>query len=160
VTSVPTRVSAVPRRMRIALAVAAVAVVAVMVVAGVDLRPPAGGVVVFRTSDQFAIAGLGLVFGACLLFLGRSRVDADATGIRVLNIVVRHEYPWSRVRAVRFDRKSAWASLLLENDDEIAVLALQIFDGERTVAAIEGLRALHAAARAAEPPRPPLLYDD
>jgi hypothetical protein len=160
VTSVPTRVSAVPRRMRIALAVAAVAVVAVMVVAGVDLRPPAGGVVVFRTSDQFAIAGLGLVFGAGLVFFGRSRVDADATGIRVLNIVVRHEYPWSRVRAVRFDRKSAWASLLLENDDEIAVLALQIFDGERTVAAIEGLRALHAAARAAEPPRPPLLYDD
>jgi hypothetical protein len=158
--SAPTRVSAVPRRMRIALALAAAAVVVLMVLAGIYLRPPAGGVVVFRTSDQYAIAGLGLLLGAGLLFLGRSRVDADEAGIRVLNIVVQREFPWSAVRAVRFDRKSAWASLLLENDDEVAVLALQIFDGHRTVTAIEGLRALHAAARAAEPPRQPLLYDD
>jgi hypothetical protein len=154
------RVSAVPRRMRIALALAAAGVVALGVVGGLYLRPPEGGVVVFRTSDQFAIVGLGLLLGAGLMFLGRSRVDADATGVRVLNIVVRREFPWSAVRAVRFDRKSAWASLLLSNDDEVAVLALQIFDGERTVRAIEGLRALHAEARAAEPPRQPLLHDD
>jgi hypothetical protein len=160
VTAAPPSVSTVPRRMRIALAVAAAAVVVLMVVAGVLLRPVANGVVTFRTSDHVAIAGLGLILGAGLLFLGRSRVDGDEAGIRVLNIVVRHEYPWSAVRAVRFDRKSAWASLLLENDDEVAVLALQIFDGERTVTAIDGLRALHAAARAAEPPRQPLLHDD
>jgi hypothetical protein len=146
--------------MRIALAAAAAVVAGLMVLAGIFLRPVENGVVVFRTSDQFAIAGLGLILGAGLLFLGRSRVDADANGIRVLNIVVRHEFAWSAVRAVRFDRTSAWASLLLENDDEVAVLALQIVDGERTVTAIEGLRALHAAARAAEPPRQPLLYDD
>jgi hypothetical protein len=145
--------------MRIALAAAAAAVVVVMVLAGVFLRPPQGGVVLFRTSDRLAMIGLGLLLGAGLLFLGRCRVDADSDGIRVLNIVVHHDLPWTAVKAVRFDRKSAWASLLLENDDEVAILALQIVDGERTVAAIEALRALHAAARPAPPPGPPLLHE-
>ena len=130
-----------------------------MALAGLFLRPPERGVVLFRTSDQVAMIGLGLLLGAGLLFLGRCRVEADAEGIRVLNIVVRHDLPWTAVRAVRFDPRSSWASLLLENDDEVAVLALQITDGERTVAAIEGLRALHAAARPAPPPGPPLLHE-
>jgi hypothetical protein len=164
VTSGPAAVSAVPRRMRIACTLTAAVVVAVMVVAGLLLRPPEGGVVTFRTSDQLAMIGLGLFLGAGILALGRSRVDADAGGIRVRNIVGRHEFAWSFVRDVRFDRRSYWASLLLENDDEIAVLAIQVTDGERAVRAIEGLRALRAAARqevrAAEPPRPPLLHDD
>ena len=64
------------------------------------------------------------------------------------------------IRAVRFDRKSPWASLLLENGDEISVLAVQAADREYAVRTVEGLRALHAAKRAQDPVRPPLLYDD
>ena len=66
--------------------------------------------------------------------------------------------PWSMVRAVRFDRKSPWATLQLRNEDVVVVLAVQAVDRERAVRAVEGLRALLAAARALEPTPPPLLY--
>jgi len=160
VTSPPPAVSAVPHRLRIICAVAAGIVVAVMVVVGLLLKSTATGVVNFRTSDQVAMIGLGLALGAGILLLGRSRVDADADGIRVRNVLGRHELPWSVVRAVRFDRNSAWASLLLTNDDELALLAVQAGDRMRAVRAVEGLRALLAHARSLEPAKPPLLYDD
>ena len=146
--------------MRQACAVAAAVVVAAMGVVALTLPSSSTGVVVFGTADQFAIAGLGLAMGAGLVALGRSRVDADVEGIRWTNVVGRHELPWSAVRAVAFDRKSAWATLRLENDDEVALFAVQAVDKERAVAAVEGLRALRAAARANDPVRPPLLYDD
>ena len=116
--------------------------------------------VAFRTSDQIAIFGLGLALGAAIMALGRSRVDADAEGVRVRNIVVRHELPWTAVRAVSFARTSSWATLQLENDDEVAVLAVQAADKERAVRAVEALRALHAAKRAQDPVPPPLLYPE
>ena len=118
------------------------------------------GVVQFGVVDQVAIAGIGLLLGAGCVWLGRSRVDADADGIRFRNVVLDRELPWTAIRAVRFDRKSSWASLLLENGDETSLLAVQAADREYAVRAVEGLRALHAAARAKDPVRPPLLYDD
>ena len=149
-----------PRRMRQALVVLGVAVLAVMVVVAAGLKETTNTVVTYRTSDQFAIAGLGLVLAAGLVFLGRSRVDADAAGVRVRNVVVNHELPWQAVRAVRFERKSAWASLVLENGDEVSLLAVQAVDKEHAVRAVEGLRTLRTAARANDPVPPPLLYDN
>jgi cytochrome c biogenesis protein CcdA len=153
-------VSAVPRRLRLILAVVAAVVLAVMVYVALGLKETTNTVVTYRTSDQVALAGVGLVLAAGILFLGRSRVDADAEGVQVRNLLVHHRLPWSAVRAVRFDRKSSWASLLLENGDEISVLAVQAADREHAVRAVEGLRALRDAARANDPVRPPLLYDD
>ena len=146
--------------MRQVCAVLGVVVVAVMVVVAASLKETTNTVVTYRTSDQVAMVGLGLVLAAGILFLGRSRVDADAEGVRVRNVVVHHELPWQAVRAVRFERTSAWASLLLENGDEISLLAVQVVDKERAVQAVEGLRALRAAARANDPVPPPLLYDN
>jgi cytochrome c biogenesis protein CcdA len=146
--------------MRLVLALAGAVVVAVMVVVAAGLKETTNTVVTYRTSDQFAMVGLGLVIAAGLVFLGRSRVDADASGVRVRNVVVNHELPWQAVRAVRFERKSAWASLLLENGDEVSLLAVQAVDGEHAVRAVEGLRALRTAARASDPVPPPLLYDN
>ena len=146
--------------MRLLLAALGVVVVAVMVVVATGLKDTTNTVVTYRTSDQVAMVGLGLVLAAGLLFLGRSRVDADDDGLRVRNIVVHHQLSWQAVKAVRFDRKSAWASLLLENGDEVSLLAVQAIDKEHAVRAVEGLRELRAAARAKDPVRPPLLYDN
>jgi hypothetical protein len=140
-------------------AVGAVVFAALLFVA-VTLPSSSTGVVQFGPADQVAIAGLGLILGVGIALLGRSRVDADAEGIRFRNVVPDRELPWTAVRAVRFDRKSAWASLLLENGDETAVLAVQAVDREHAVRAVEGLRALHAAARANDPVPPPLLYPE
>jgi hypothetical protein len=146
--------------MRQVCALLGVVVVAVTVVVAASLKETTNTVVTYRTSDQVAMVGLGLVLAAGILFLGRSRVDADADGVRVRNIVVHHELPWQAVRAVRFEQTSAWASLLLENGDEISLLAVQVMDKEHAVQAVEGLRALRAAARAKDPVPPPLLYDN
>ncbi|HLM04400.1 MAG TPA: PH domain-containing protein [Blastococcus sp.] len=156
----PAPVTAVPRRMRQVCAGAAAVVVVVMGFVALTLPSSSTGVVAFGAADQLAIAGLGLAIGAGLLALGRSRVDADTQGIRWRNVAGQHELPWSAVRAVAFDRKSAWATLRLENDDEVALFAVQAVDKEHALRAVEGLRALRAAARANDPVPPPLLYDD
>ena len=157
---VPARVSAVPRRLRLVCVLAAAVVVTAMVVVGLLLPDSSTGVVEFGWADQVAIIGIGVCLGSGILTLGRSRVDADASGVRARNLFVTHVYPWGAVRAVRFDRHSSWASLLLVNGDEVSLLAVQAGDREHAVRAVEGLRALHAAAKAAEPPPVPLLYDD
>ena len=146
--------------MRQACAAVAVVVVGVMLFAALTLKSSSTGVVRFGIVDQFAIGGLGLILGLGLLALGRSRVDADADGIRFRNIALGHELPWTVVRAVAFERKSPWASLQLRNGDEVALFAIQAVDKQHAVRAVEGLRALLAAAQAKEPARPPLLYDD
>lgn len=158
--SPPAAVSAVPRRMRLLCALAGVVVFGALLVVALTLPSSSTGVVQFGVVDQVAIAGLGLVLGAGCVWLGRSRVDADAERVRFRNVVLTHELPWQAVRAVRFDRKSSWASLLLENGDEMSVLAVQAVDREYAVRAVEGLRALHAAARANDPVPPPLLYPE
>jgi hypothetical protein len=130
-------------------AVLALAVVVVMTVVGVLLKTSTTGVVAFQTSDQVAMVVLGLFLGAGILSLGRPRLDADASGIRVRNVLTT-TLPWSAVYAIRFDRHSPWAALLLVNEDELPLLALQAADGERAVATVRGLRALLAASREGE----------
>lgn len=154
--------TAVPHRMRVICAITAGVVVAVMLVVAIFLKHESTGVVSFGSVDQFAMAGIGLVLGAGILFLGRSKVEADAEGIRVQNVVGRYDLPWVVVDAVRFERGSPWASLRLVTGEEISVIAVQAADGEQAVTAIDGLRGLLAAARPAPsgPAGPPLLYGE
>ena len=157
---VPATVSAVARRLRLLLVLLAGVVLVVTAVVVLTLPSTTNTVVDYGVVDQAALAGLGILLALGVLFLGRSRVDADASGVRVRNLLIHHELPWQSVRAVRFERKSAWGSLALENGDEVSLLGLQAVDGEYAARAVEELRALHAAARANDPVRPPLLYDN
>lgn len=152
-------VTAVPRRLRTIVAVAALGVLAAMTVVALRLPSSSVGVVAFGTVDQVAMFGLGIVVAGAILLLGRPRVDADEHGVRVRNVATSQDVPWERVTAVRFEQKSSWATLLLRNGDELAVLALQASDGERAVVALRGLRSLLAAHQAAHAkPREDLLY--
>ncbi len=146
--------------MRVVCALVAAVVVAVGLFVALTLPSNSTGVIEFGAPDQFAVAGLALLLGAGVLFLGRSRVDADADTVRFRNLLMTHELPWDAVRAVAFDRKSSWATLRLRNDDEVALFAVQAVDREHALRAVEGLRSLHAAAEARRPTPPPLLYPD
>jgi hypothetical protein len=146
--------------MRLLCALVAAVVVVVGLAVALTLRSNSTGVIRFGAPDQVAVGGLALLLGAGVLFLGRSRVDADADTIRFRNVLLTHELPWDAVRAVAFDRTSSWASLRLRNDDEVALFAVQAVDREYAVRAVEGLRALLAAAEARRPAPPPLLYPD
>jgi hypothetical protein len=135
-----------PRRVLVAAWVGAVATVVAFVVLAALLRSSDTGVY-FRTADQVAMVLLGVLIAAGVLLLARPRVRADARGIEVRNVGVPRYLPWELVRAVAFPDGASWARLDLPDDEYLAVLAVQAVDGQRAVAGIRALRALHAASR-------------
>jgi hypothetical protein len=139
-----------PRKARVVCGIAAVAVLGMFTFLGTVLKGPVNqGPAVFGPADQIAMVMIGAFAALGVLTFTRPRVEADARGIRVRNLVGGYELPWSAVRAVRFARGAPWASLELVDDDVVAVMAVQATDKEYAVAGVRALRALHAAATAA-----------
>lgn len=138
-----------PHRLVLVCRGAAAALVLVFGVVAVSLRSASAGQV-FGLGDQVAMFVLGLLLAGCVLLLTRARVEADETGIRVRNVVGETVLPWQVVRAVRLDDGNAWASLDLQDDDSVSLLAVQTNDGERAVEAVLALRRLLRSAHAGE----------
>jgi hypothetical protein len=131
---------------RVCWAVAGLVVVVFTVVA-VALGGGPEGDAQFRLPDQIAMVVLGLLVAVAVLGFTRARVEADATGVRVRNVLGDKRIPWQVVRAVRFDDGAPWASLELHDDDTIALLGIQASDGDRAADAVLALRALLADSR-------------
>ena len=142
-----TIVRARPRRLRLLCWAAAAAVLAGFVVLAVALPGRTGGGGAFRAGDRAALVGVGVVFAGAILTLTRPRVEADDRGIRIRNLVGSYDLSWDLVRAVRFERRSPWASLELTDDERIGLMAVQALDREDALEAVTGLRALLAEAR-------------
>ncbi|WP_234359647.1 PH domain-containing protein [Plantactinospora sp. BC1] len=142
----PDTVSVRPRRIRVVCWVLAPALVVMFALLSIGLHGSTGsGAATFQRGDQLAMTGLGVLGAFVVLLFTRPRVEADARGVRVRNVFGGYDLPWAVVRAVRFDRGSAWASLELHDDELIPVLALQAVDRELAVDGVRALRALHAA---------------
>ena len=116
---------------------------------GDPTRPvqPGTGQITFRLGDQLGLFGIGALVALGLLAFTRARVEADADGITIRNVLGDKTLPWQVVRAVRLDEGSPWASLDLHDDDTVALLAVQANDGDAAVDAVLGLRRLLAASR-------------
>ena len=112
------------------------------------LSGPTGGSddAVFQPGDQIAMIVLGLLAGAAILLFTRPKVVADERHIKIQNVLGGYDLPWSVVRRIRFDKGNPWVSLELEDDDVVAVMAVQAADKEHAVASVRALRALMAAA--------------
>jgi hypothetical protein len=137
-----------PHRIRVTCWVLAAALLVIFTLVSTALRGGTGeGTATFQRGDQLAMIGLGLFGAAGILLFTRPRVEADARGVRVRNVFGSYELPWEVVRAVRFDRGEAWASLELHDDDLVSMVALQAVDRELAVEGVRALRALHAAHR-------------
>ena len=136
-----------PRRLTRVCVGLAVFVVAMFTVVAVALGRGQDGDAAFRLADQLSMVGLGVLVALALLAFTRARVEADADGIRIRNVVGETALPWQVVRAVRLDEGSPWASLDLHDDDTVSLLAVQANDGEQAVQAVLALRALLAASR-------------
>lgn len=140
-----------PRVWLIIVWLAAVAMLAGSAWVAATMPPTsATGAAPIQPLDRVATVGLGAIIAGAVLVLARPRVTADGHGIRVRNIIGGYELPWSGVRQVRFDRESWWATLELLDGDEVSLLAVQVLDGQRAVAAVRALRRLHAAHTDAE----------
>jgi len=141
-------VRARPRRARVACWIAAVVVLATMTLLATGLHGPTGdGPGYFQRGDQLAMIGLGVVTAFAILLFARPRVEADATGIRVRNVIGSYELPWQVVRGISFGRGTPWVMLDLQDDESVAVMAIQATDKEYAVRAARGLRALLAQSR-------------
>jgi hypothetical protein len=139
------------RLTRVARATAAFIAAFFVVMAVALLRAPRGEAS-FEVPDSIAMVVLGLLLAGAILLLTRARVEADAGGIRVRNLVSETVLPWAVVAAVHMDDSSPWASLELQDDDTVALFAVQANDGEQAVQAVRALRALLHASRQAGPP--------
>ncbi|GAA2692064.1 MULTISPECIES: PH domain-containing protein [Actinosynnema] len=134
-----------PKKIRtVAYASAALLVVVFAVVGWLLGDTPTG--VIFRTSDQIAMALLGVVLAAAVLLLARPRVRADAEGVEVRNPVTSYKFAWADVLKVSFPDGAPWARLEFPEDEYVSIMAVQAVDREHAVAAVRALRELHKAA--------------
>ena len=101
----------------------------------------------FRTADQVAMVGVGVLLAAGVLLFTRPRVRADAETIEVRNIYGTTRYPWSSVEALSFPDGASFARLELPDDEYVSIMAIQSTDGERAVRAMRALRKLYRASR-------------
>jgi hypothetical protein len=103
----------------------------------------------FQRGDQSAMIGLGVLMGLGILTFTRPRVWAGPDGIKIRNVIGGYELPWSVVKAVRFDRNSPWATLDLEDFEQVSVHALQAADKDYAVEGVRALRGLLTASQQA-----------
>jgi hypothetical protein len=122
--------------------VSAVVVVIVFTVISFGLHGSLGEGVpgTFQRGDQAAMIGLGLLAALGILMFARPRVVADERGLHVRNVLGGYDLPWEIIRAVRFSRGAPWASVELEDDDVVSMLAVQAADKEYAVEAVRVLR--------------------
>jgi hypothetical protein len=104
-----------------------------------------GGAVTW--ADQAGMVGLGVIGAVIILSFLRLRVRADERGIEVTNVASKRYFPWEIVTAINFTDKMTWATVELADDDEMSIMAVQVTDKERAVAAIKHLRALLEQSR-------------
>lgn len=125
---------------------AAFLIAAAHIVVGVLLKVKTSGVI-FQTSDQVAIAGLGIIIAGGVLLFTRPRLRVGAAGLSVRNLFGDQLIPWSQVTGVSYPVGKRWARVDLPDDEYIPVMAIQSVDRERAVDAMEAVRALVARYR-------------
>jgi hypothetical protein len=140
-----------PRKIRRVCWVMAPTIVILFAVLATALTGSTGGDTtgVFQRGDQVAMIILGFLLGGAVLIFTRPRVVADARRIQVRNVIGQYEVPWDVVRGIVFEKGNPWVSLDLEDDERVAVMAVQAADKEYAVASARALRTLLDASRAA-----------
>lgn len=141
-----------PHRTPIFVYVAAFTIAAVHIAIGFLLKIGSTGVV-FQTSDQVAMALLGLVLAGLVLLFARPRLRIGAAGISVRNLLGDKLIEWPDVAGVSFPMGNRWARVDLPDDEYIPVMAIQAVDKERAVNAMDTVRTLLAQYRPDLPTR-------
>jgi hypothetical protein len=120
---------------------AAFVIAAAHIVVGMLLKIKSSGVI-FHTSDQVAIAVLGLVIAGVLVLFARPRLRVGPAGLSVRNLLGDRLVRWSEVVGVSFPAGSRWARIDLPDDEYLPLMAIQAVDKERAVDAMDTVRSL------------------
>jgi len=125
---------------------AAFLIAAAHIVVGLLLKVGSTGVV-FQTSDQVAIALLGLVIAGIVLLFARPRLRVGPEGVSVRNLLGDKLIGWADVAGISFPVGHRWARIDLPDDEYIPVMAIQAVDKARAVDAMDTVRSLVARYR-------------
>jgi len=96
----------------------------------------------FSGAEKGTLLALGLMVGAVLLGVSRSRVVADARGIEVVNGFRKRAFAREEIVAVTLPRGAPWATLDLSDGTSVAAMGIQGSDGARALTAVRELRNL------------------
>jgi hypothetical protein len=135
-----------PHRTPLFVYTAAFLIAAAHIMVGLLLKIRSSGVI-FQTSDQVAMAVLGLVIAGGVLLFARPRLRVGPEGLSVRNLLGYRLIPWSEVVGVSFPAGSRWARIDLPDDEYIPVMAIQAVDKDRAVDAMDTVRSLLARYR-------------
>ncbi len=134
---------------RIAWAASALVLVAFVATALLMKRYNAGAS--FTDKDQAGTVVVGVVLALLLIMPTYPRLVADEHSVRIRSFLGNYRtIPWSVIVDVRFPAKVRFAQLVLPGEETLAIYAVQRWDKDRAVEAMDGLRALLAATRPAE----------
>jgi hypothetical protein len=134
---------------KIAWAASAVVLVVFVITAVVMRHYNAGAS--FGAKDQVATVVIGVVVALLLIMPTYPRLIADEHEIRIRSFLGNYRViPWNVVVDVRFPSKLRFAQLVLPGEETLAIYAVQRWDKDRAVEAMEGLRALFAATHPVE----------
>jgi MFS family permease len=84
----------------------------------------------WRTGDKVFFAAVGLAIAFLLWRFASIRAVPTRDGITVRNLVMTRGLSWREVADVRFSGGDPWVTLLLDDTDTLAVMAIQKADGE------------------------------
>lgn len=124
----------------------AVVLVVFVVTALVMRRYNAGAY--FTAKDQIGTVVVGIVCALLLIMPTYPRLVADENAIRIRSFLGNYRVvPWDLVVDIRFPRKVRFAQIVLPGEETLAIYAVQRWDRERAVEAMNGLRVLLDASR-------------
>ncbi len=94
----------------------------------------------FTPFQRGTLVVLGLLAASVLFALIRSRVEAHADRLVVVNGYRRREYEWAEIVAVHLPPGAPWVTLDLADGETAAVMGIQGSDGDRAREAVRQLR--------------------
>ncbi|HSE10536.1 MAG TPA: PH domain-containing protein [Nocardioidaceae bacterium] len=94
----------------------------------------------FTTFQRVTVLAFGVAAAVAIYALARSRVEARADGLLVVNGYRSHLYPWDEVAGVTLRAGGPWAILELADGSTAPAMGIQGSDGARAVAQVKQLR--------------------
>ncbi|PWD49718.1 hypothetical protein C8046_02360 [Serinibacter arcticus] len=129
-----------PRWARLVAAVLSIVVLVSLVALFVFVRPNAA--TRLAPDDYLLMIVFSCVLWGILWRQATVRAVPDADGLTVRNLLTTRRLEWAEVVSVRYSADRAWAQLDLAEGDEIAVMAIQKADGDRSIQEARRLAAL------------------
>jgi hypothetical protein len=117
-----------PRRARIVVYAAATALLSVLVVVAVLL--PAEGASGWGLGSRLSMVVVALGCGWFLHRLAAVRIETDADGVTVVNILTRRRLEWAEIVGVRLSQDDAWLMLDVSDGSALAAMGVQKSEGE------------------------------